>query len=183
MTPLIRAGDGSITIQLYTDNNCTTPLNNTLFDLHSFTHPTDDWYCDNQLSSAVVSPHWSQLNAFCIADAGTANNYVSLAVMYYENVIDCNRDAAMYLNYSYELSWSSPQPATPSAVMGLCTNGVFLDHHIGTGYGQLVSAVFNCTFASGSSSYHHSPAARYTVVAVAAISMLFGVAVASWIAE
>lgn len=114
--------------------------------------------------------------------AGTEHNYPSISVNYFDTINSCSDSPAIYDNITYQLGWTASHPATAESVMGVCLNYVVFDHYVdGREEDGVVSIMFNCTFASDSSSVIHGPAARYWGIAVAASSVLLSVAVGCWL--
>ena len=171
------ARDGSISLQVFANSNCSTPYDSGLFDLHSYATPdTSQWYCNNQVDSAVVPPHWSQLKAFCLQ---AQHNYISFQVDWYEGTRDCS-GPALTDNITYRLGWTSSTPTTIELVNGVCQPQLTtLDHFAGGESSVPVYFRVNCTFSSDASSRFYTPTARWTMMVAAVISALLTSAVMS----
>lgn len=70
LTPFTDAADGVLSVRLFHNDNCNTPLNNSLYDIHSLAFPNEPgyvWHCMNDLSTPAVSSHWQLLRVLCTA--------------------------------------------------------------------------------------------------------------------
>ena len=190
LLPYTYSQDGSMSVQVFSDTNCTQPYNGGLLDFNSF-YPSHDvqygWSCTNDLGSAVVDPRWSLLRTGCNSVADTTQqhgSYVILSAMWYENVTDCNDHRAIGDNYTYYLAYSTPQPVNDTySVMGVCQNNALLDAGLGGDYVHVAGVIFHCNFStSGGLSYWYGPTARYMAIAVAAVSVVVSAAMGGWIA-